>query len=381
VKRIVFVCLLMLSESSLSYGATDCRIVQYPDRTEVVCVGESKAMLATQAFSATGVNQAVGIVPSSLVQIDGNAPYSTVQKAYNAVTNGGDIMITGATVLGPLLANNQGLSDVTFTGGCNSSFTQVPGETTTILGKVVLQQGRVNVNAIKVRPSTAGPSPINLGSAGTFVILAKTGVSTTGTTAISGDIGVSPAFAGSITGFSLIADSTNVFSKSANQLVTGQIFAADYAPPTPVNMTTAISDMETAFTDAAGRTLPDYTELGAGDISGMTLAPGLYKWSSGLLVTNAGVTLAGGANDVWIFQIAGILTVDNSARITLSGGALAKNIFWQVSEQANLGTDADFSGTILSHTLISLKDRAKLTGRALAQTAVTLIASTVTKAP
>ena len=140
-----------------------------------------------------------------------------------------------------------------------------------------------------------------LGSAGNFVILAKAGVSTTGTTAVVGDIGVSLAAASYITGFGLIMDASNKFSTSA--LVTGKVYAADYAPPTPANMTTAVSDMETAYTDAAGRTLPDFTELGAGDISGMTLAPGLYKWGTGVLITGAGVTLSGGKNDVWVFQI------------------------------------------------------------------------------
>jgi hypothetical protein len=224
--------------------------------------------------------------------------------------------------------------------------------------------------------ATAGPAPVNLGTAGNFVILAKTGVSTTGTTAVVGDIGISPAAASFITGFALIADSTNTFSTSS--LVTGKLYAADYAPPTPTNMTTAISDMQTAFTDAAGRTLPDFTELGAGDISGLTLVPGLYKWGTGVLITNVGVTLSGGANDVWIFQIGQDLTVNNSAIITLSGGAQAKNIFWQVAGQATLGTAADFKGIILSQTLISLNAGAKMTGRALAQTAVTLNATAIT---
>jgi len=227
----------------------------------------------------------------------------------------------------------------------------------------------------------AGPQPVNLGTAGNFVILAKSGVSTTGTTAgttaVVGDIGVSPAAATYITGFGLIADSSNTFSTSS--LVTGKVYAADYAPPTPANMTTAVSDMETAFTDAAGRTLPDATELGAGDISGMTLAPGLYKWGTGVLITSAGVTLSGGANDVWIFQIAQGLTVANGAIVTLSGGAQTKNIFWQVSGQATLGTAADFKGIILSQTLISLNTGAVMNGRALAQTAVTLIANAITE--
>jgi hypothetical protein len=143
-------------------------------------------------------------------------------------------------------------------------------------------------------------------------------------------------------------------------------------------MTTAISDMQTAFTDAAGRTTPDFTELGAGNISGLTLVPGLYKWGTGVLLTSTGVTISGGANDVWLFQIAGDLIVNNSAVITLIGGAQAKNIFWQVSGQANLGTAADFKGIILSQTLISMNTGAKMTGRALAQTAVTLNATAIT---
>jgi hypothetical protein len=208
------------------------------------------------------------------------------------------------------------------------------------------------------------------------VILAKSGISTTGTTSIVGDIGVSPIDSTAITGFGLIMDSTNTFSTSS--LVTGKVYAADYTPPTPSNMTTAVSAMETAYTDAAGRTLPDATELGAGDISGKTLAPGLYKWGTGVLITS-GVTLTGGVNAVWIFQIAGDLTVGNGAIVTLSGGAQPKNIFWQVASQATLGTTANVKGIILSQTLISMNTGATLNGRALAQTAVTLDANAVTK--
>ena len=223
--------------------------------------------------------------------------------------------------------------------------------------------------------TAAGPSPVNHRTAGGFTILTATGITTTGTTAVVGNMGVSPIAATSMTGFGLIADATDTFSTSS--LVSGKIYAADYAPPTPTKMTTAISDMETAFTDAAGRATPNFTELGGGDISGKTLLPGLYKWGTGVSITN-GVTLAGGPNDVWIFQMAGDLTVNNGAIITLVGGAQAKNVFWQVSGQATLGTTADVKGIILSQTLISMNTGAKLSGRALAQTAVTLIANTVT---
>ncbi len=223
-----------------------------------------------------------------------------------------------------------------------------------------------------------GPAPVNLGTAGNYVILAKTGVSTTGATAVTGDIGLSPAAASFITGFGLVADATNVFSTSA--LVTGNVYAANYAVPTPANMTTAVSDMQTAFTDAAGRTSPDQTELGAGNITGQTLAPGLYKWGTGVLISAGGVvTLNGGPNDVWIFQIAQDLTVSNGAVVTLTGGAVPQNIFWQVSGQTTLGTTADFKGIILSQTLISFNTGAIMNGRALAQTAVTLNATAITE--
>src|SRR5665648_343295 len=223
--------------------------------------------------------------------------------------------------------------------------------------------------------SASTQTPVDLGTAGDFVVLSKSGISTTGATSIVGDMGVSPIDSTAITGFGLILDSSNQFSTSS--LVTGKIYTAEYAPPTPTKMTTAIGDMETAYTDAAGRTNPTATELGEGDISGMTITPGLYKWGTGVII-NTDVTLSGSANDVWVFQIAEDLTVGNGAIITLSGGAQAKNIFWQVAGQTTLGTTSQFKGIILSKTLISLNTGAALNGRALAQTSVILNANAVT---
>ena len=222
----------------------------------------------------------------------------------------------------------------------------------------------------------AGPLPVDLGSAGNFVLLSKTGISTTGATSVVGNMGVSPAAATYITGFGLIMDVSNTFATSS--LVTGKVYASDYYPPTPAYLTTAISDMETAFTDAAGRTNPTATELYAGNLTSQTLAPGLYKWSSGVLINAPGVTLSGAANDVWIFQIAQDLTVGNGAIITLGGAAQAKNIFWQVSGQATLGTTVQFKGNIICQTLMSMQTGSTLSGRALVQSAVTLNAATVT---
>ncbi len=232
----------------------------------------------------------------------------------------------------------------------------------------------------------AGPAAINLGSAGNFVILTQSGITATGPTSITGDVGVSPIAASAITGFGLIMDSSGAFSTSA--LVIGKVYAADYAPPTPTTMTTAIHDMQTAYTDATGRTNPTATELGAGNIGGMTLAPGLYKWSSDVTIPTD-VTLSGGPNDVWIFQIAGNLSiasrgsVPGGVKVVLAGGAKASNVFWQVGggTGATIGTYATFNGTILSAKQIILETGAVLNGRALAQTEVTLDANTVTANP
>src|SRR6202008_4724604 len=95
---------------------------------------------------------------------------------------------------------------------------------------------------------------------------------------VPGDMALSPAAASFITGFALVADSTNVFSTSVS--VVGKVYAANYAVPSPSNLTSAIGAMETAYVDAAGRTSPDHTELAGGSLGGLTLAPGLYKWTT-----------------------------------------------------------------------------------------------------
>jgi hypothetical protein len=135
--------------------------------------------------------------------------------------------------------------------------------------------------------------------------------------------------------------------------------------------------MLTAYTDAAGRPTPDFLELGTGNIGGKTLTPGLYKWTSTVTLPSD-VTISGGANDVWIFQISGDLSVSNAVNVTLIGGAQAKNIFWQVAGEATIGTTAHFEGIILSMTGITFQTGASFKGRALAQTAVVLDANAVT---
>ncbi len=218
---------------------------------------------------------------------------------------------------------------------------------------------------------------VSLGTAGSFVILAKSGITNVPTSMIIGNLGVSPVSDTAITGFPLTRDSTNLFSTTPE--VTGKIFAANNAAPTPDDLTVAIGAMETAFTDAAGRA-PKATELGAGDIGSTTLSGGVYKWSSGLLIPTD-VTLDGSPTDVWIFQIAQNLTVSSAVRVVLTGGALAKNVFWQVAGAANLDTTSHLEGTVLCQTAIALKTGASINGRLLAQTAVTISGSAVIAAP
>jgi hypothetical protein len=214
-----------------------------------------------------------------------------------------------------------------------------------------------------------GPAPVVLGTAGNFVILAQSQITNIPTTAVTGNVGLSPATGAGI-------------GLSCAQ-VTGAIYSVNAAGPLPcvvtdaTRLTTAIGDATTAYTDAAGRAA-DVTELGAGNIGGLNLGPATYKWSSSLTIpTN--VTLTGGANDVWIFQIAQGLTVASGAQVILAGGALAKNVFWQTFAAADMGTTSKFNGVILSHSSIALKTGATMTGRLLAGTAVTLDQNTVTQ--
>ena len=197
-------------------------------------------------------------------------------------------------------------------------------------------------------------------------------------TSIVGDIGVSPIAATAITGFDLILSPSDRYSTSS--LIEGRVFASDYASPTPARMTAAVGDMETAYTDAEGRTLPDFTELYSGDLTGQTLTPGLYKWGTGVLISAGGVTLSGSPSDVWIFQIAQDLTVESGAIVTLAGGASAANVFWQVAGETTLGTTSRMKGIVLCATQIAMNTGARLLGRALAQTAVTLDANHINMA-
>ncbi len=216
-----------------------------------------------------------------------------------------------------------------------------------------------------------GQTPVHLGTAGPFAILTKTGISDVFPSVINGDVGASP-----ITGAAI--------HLKCSEIKRGKVYSVDAAGPLPCRvtdpslLTKAVGDMEIAYTNAAGRKRPNFIDLGAGKIGGLTLVPGLYKWNTRVLIPTD-VTISGGRNDVWIFQIAGTLTQANATRVILKGGALAKNIFWQTSGSVAIGTTAHFEGTILAKTKVAVKTGASANGRLLAQTAVTLQQNAVTR--
>ena len=210
---------------------------------------------------------------------------------------------------------------------------------------------------------------VNLGVSGDFVILSKTGITSVFKSSITGDIGTSP-----ITGAAMVLSCAEV---------TGSIFSVDATGPgckitSATMLTSAIGDMQTAYTDAAGRSNPDYLNLGAGTIGGMTLLPGLYKWSSSVNIPTD-ITISGSPTDIFIFQVAGTLKMSSSVKVILEGGAQAKNIFWVVSDAVTFGTTSHFEGNILGQTGINLQTGASINGRMLAQTAVTLQMNAVNK--
>lgn len=216
--------------------------------------------------------------------------------------------------------------------------------------------------------AAAPETPIDLGSAGNFTVLSKSGITDVFKTSIDGDIGTSP-----ITGAAIGLTCGEV---------NGIIYTVDAAGPLPCSvtdptrLTLGVGDMEAAYNDAAGRTLPDAVNLGAGELAGLTLAPGLYNWSSNVSISRD-VTLAGGPDDVWIMQIAGTLEEASATNVILTGGAQAKNVFWVTAGAVSIGTQAHFEGTILSKTMIAMKTKASINGRLLAQTAVTLQMNTL----
>lgn len=232
----------------------------------------------------------------------------------------------------------------------------------------------------------AGPPAVNLGTAGNFRILAKTGVSdgNPSISSIVGNVGVSPAAGSSITGISCTNVTGNIYDVDGTYTGGYNSNIACLLAGPGANKTTvdnAVSDMGTAYTNASAPATPagvgPALNVGGGTLNGQTFVPGTYTWGTNVTITG-NITLSGSASDVWIFQVSGTLGINTNTKILLAGGALPANIFWQVAGATTLQAGSDFSGNILDQTNIALQAGATLHGHALAQSAVTLIGNTVT---
>jgi Ice-binding-like len=200
-----------------------------------------------------------------------------------------------------------------------------------------------------------GPAPLDLGMSGNFSILSVYALTNQPSSAVTGDVGLTKA-AGSLIGLSC-------------REVVGQIYTRDRTGPSCrltdlARLTQGELDADNAFLDAGGRA-PDHTELGAGNIGGFNLGPATYHWTTDVQIA-ANITLTGGPNDVWIFQMAQGLTVAPGVQIVLKGGALPQNIFWAPTHDVELGAGSQFKGVLLPAAAIFMRNGASINGKLLA---------------
>jgi hypothetical protein len=219
--------------------------------------------------------------------------------------------------------------------------------------------GVLTIGALALAPTTAQAiaTEVPLGTLQSVAVLGGQTVTNTGPSVINGDLGVSPGT--SVTGF-------------PPGIVNGTIHAADAVAAQNQ------SDLTVAYNNAAGQAADSSVP---GDLGGLTLVPGVYNASSSTGITGT-LTLnaQGDPNAVWIFQVGSTLTTASGSTVALINGASPCNVFWQIGSSATLGTDTNFTGTILALTSITANTRATIAGRALARNgAVTLDTNTITR--
>ncbi len=313
----------------------------------------------------------------------------------NVINNGAGGVTATETGTGTItIVNNTGAAGLTATNTGNGLMT-ITSSATGAVTVTNTGNGNLNVTAtgsapitithngddnFTYPPSGSGSSfpvmaPLSLGAAGAFAILSKTGITDTGGSNITGSIGASP-----IANTAILVTCPEVNGGAVNSVygvnASSVLDAACYATNDVTTASVAVADMTTAYNDAANGTShpAGFTELGNGNIGGMTLAPGTYKWST-VLTIPVNVTLHGGPNDVWIFQVAGGIT--QTGNVLLTGGAVPANVFWQSAGVVAIGAGATMNGVVLSQTGITLGAAAIVHGKLLSQTNVTLIGNTV----
>jgi hypothetical protein len=240
-----------------------------------------------------------------------------------------------------------------------------------------------------VGTTCTGGSCVDLGTAASYVMLGKTGVSSTGSSVVTGNIGLSPAAQTFLTGWSLIAGPGDTYFTSAQVAAPGKLYAANNLGSTPSDLTTAVGNMETAYTAASGMAVaggglaggvPGAACPGSGNFGSVTFKAGVFKCAVNVTIPTS-MTLSGSATDVFVFEITGKLTQSAATQVILTGGALPQNVFWVVSGNVDIGTTATMQGVILGQTLINMQTGSTEHGRLLAQSAVTLGATTTVSVP
>jgi hypothetical protein len=208
--------------------------------------------------------------------------------------------------------------------------------------------------------NTTSQLTIDLGAANDFAILAGSTVVNTGPSIVTGDLGVSPGTA--VDGF-------------PPGILNGAIFTAADAD-------LAKAGLLAAFNEAVSRSVGSISL--PGDLSGLTLYPGLYTNSSSVMIASGNTTLdaQGDENAVFLFKMGTTLTTGTGTQVVLSGGAKAANVYWQVGTSATLGTTSIFKGNILAQESVTLTDGGvNLEGRALTQTAAVTLGNAVITVP
>jgi hypothetical protein len=406
---------------SPTYAAVDA-VFNSPAKTRVALTGASQAINANSlglvgAALATPqlrdiilANTVSGVTSYQLFQITVESPSGSVPQttppsvssttplnAATGVASSTTVIATFSEAMNPTTLNtatftlkrgSASVAGAVTCKGATATFTPTQSLTTAALYTATITTGSADLfgNALPANyswnfttgPAPAGPTVVDLGTAANFAILATSGVSIGAAGAVTGNVGLSPMSSAGLTGFSIVPDVSGLFATSP--LVTGLVYSADDAAPTPANLAAAVADLQAAYTDAAGRTSPDARNLGGGDLGGLTIVPGLYAFSTAVVVTTD-VTLSGGPNDVWIFQVGAALSMTAQIKMHLTGGAQARNISWTTLGAVALGAGAHLEGDVLSKAAISMGAGASVNGRLLGQTVVALGAGATVAQP
>jgi hypothetical protein len=232
----------------------------------------------------------------------------------------------------------------------------------------------LSANAETVRGAQRELNPVDvfLGTADNYRILTKAGISSDDSD-ITGNIGVSPIAATAMTGFGLQLDPAGQFSTTPQ--ISGHAHAASYGGVIATVLTTAVSDMEIAYTNIAGRArgVGPRLNLGAGLLGGVfggpndALTSGVYTFDTSVTISGD-IHFSGGANSIFIIQIAGDLLLKKNVEVTMDTDVRAENIFWQVAGQADVKAGAKMKGILLVKTAVTFEAGSTLSGRVLTQT-------------